>query len=89
MFQARLRMGRAAVSDVAGRAAAFGALAAVAALDLGFYAVVATAVLGAAVALAVSWGLVRPLASRARVASIAPPGGGCSGLRSPLAPRWP
>jgi O-antigen/teichoic acid export membrane protein len=63
VFQAQLRMGRSALSDVAGRVAAFGALAAVAALDLGFYAVVATAALGAAVSLAVSWALVTPLAS--------------------------
>jgi O-antigen/teichoic acid export membrane protein len=62
VFQARLRMGRAALADVAGRLAAFAALAAVAALDLGFYAVVATAAVGAAVALAVSWVLVQPLA---------------------------
>lgn len=62
VFQARLRMGRAAVSDVAGRLAAFAALAAVAALDLGFYAVVAAAAVGAAVSLCVSWLLVRPLA---------------------------
>jgi O-antigen/teichoic acid export membrane protein len=62
VFQSRLRMGRAAVSDVAGRVVAFGALAAVAALDLGFYAVVGTAAVGAAVSLCVSWALVRPLA---------------------------
>jgi O-antigen/teichoic acid export membrane protein len=62
VFQARLRMGRAAVSDVAGRVAAFAALALVAALDLGFYAVVATAAVGAAVSLCISWVLVRPLA---------------------------
>jgi O-antigen/teichoic acid export membrane protein len=62
VFQAKLRMGRAAISDVAGRVAAFAALAAVAALDLGFYAVVATAAVGAAVSLCVSWALVRPLA---------------------------
>jgi O-antigen/teichoic acid export membrane protein len=62
VFQAELRMGRAAVSDVAGRVAAFAALAAVAALDLGFYAVVATAAVGAGASLCVSWVLVRPLA---------------------------
>jgi O-antigen/teichoic acid export membrane protein len=62
VFQARLRMGRAALSEVAGRLAAFGALATVAALDLGFYAVVATAAVGAAVSLCVSWVLLRPLA---------------------------
>jgi O-antigen/teichoic acid export membrane protein len=63
VFQSRLRMGRAAVSEVLGRASAFAALALVAALDLGFYAVVATAAVGAAVALAASWVLVRPLAT--------------------------
>jgi O-antigen/teichoic acid export membrane protein len=63
VFQSRLRMGRAAVSEVLGRAAAFAALALVAALDLGFYAVVATAAVGAGVALAASWVLVRPLAT--------------------------
>ena len=40
VLQARLRMDRAAISDVAGRAAGFVALIVVAALDLGFYAVV-------------------------------------------------
>jgi O-antigen/teichoic acid export membrane protein len=63
VFQSRLRMGRAAVSEVLGRASAFAALALVAALDLGFYAVVATAAVGAGVALAASWVLVRPLAT--------------------------
>jgi len=63
VFQSRLRMGRAAVSEVLGRASAFAALALVAALDLGFYAVVASAAVGAAVALVASWILVRPLAT--------------------------
>jgi O-antigen/teichoic acid export membrane protein len=61
VFQARLRMDRAAVSDVVGRAAGFAALVAVAALDLGFYAVVATAGVGAFVTLVVTWLLARPL----------------------------
>lgn len=61
VFQARLRMDRAAISDVAGRAAGFVALVAVAALDLGFYAVVATAGVGAFVTLVVTWRLSRPL----------------------------
>jgi O-antigen/teichoic acid export membrane protein len=61
VFQARLRMERAAISDVAGRAAGFAALVAVAALDLGFYAVVATAGVGALVTLVVTWRLSRPL----------------------------
>ena len=61
VFQARLRMGRAAISDVAGRAAGFAALVTVAALDLGFYAVVATAGVGAFVTLVVTWRLSRPL----------------------------
>jgi O-antigen/teichoic acid export membrane protein len=63
VFQSRLRMGRAAVSEVLGRASAFAALALVAGLDLGFYAVVATAAAGAAVALLASWILVRPFAA--------------------------
>jgi O-antigen/teichoic acid export membrane protein len=63
VFQSRLRMGRAAVSEVLGRAAAFAALALVAALDWGFYAVVASAAVGAAVALVASWLLVRPFAT--------------------------
>jgi O-antigen/teichoic acid export membrane protein len=61
VFQARLRMDRAAISDVAGRAAGFVALVVVAALDLGFYAVVATAGVGAFVTLVVTWRLSRPL----------------------------
>jgi O-antigen/teichoic acid export membrane protein len=61
VFQARLRMDRAAISDVAGRAAGFVALIVVAALDLGFYAVVATAAVGALVTLLVTWRLSRPL----------------------------
>ena len=63
VFQSRLRMGRAAVSEVLGRASAFAALVLVATLDLGFYAVVATAAVGAAVALCASWLLIRPLAT--------------------------
>ena len=43
MLQADLRAGRIAIADVAGRAAALAAVAVVAALDLGFYAVVAAA----------------------------------------------
>ncbi|MGH2713047.1 MAG: oligosaccharide flippase family protein, partial [Thermoleophilaceae bacterium] len=61
VFQARLRMDRAAISDVAGRSAGFAALVVVAALDLGFYAVVATAAVGAFVTLVVTWRLSRPL----------------------------
>jgi O-antigen/teichoic acid export membrane protein len=54
VFQARLMMDRAVVADVAGRAAAFGALVAVVSLDLGFYAVVASTAVGAAVTLGVT-----------------------------------
>jgi O-antigen/teichoic acid export membrane protein len=61
IFQARLLMGRSAIADVAGRALAFAAVVVVVALDLGFYAVVATTGLGAAVTLAVSWALGRRL----------------------------
>jgi O-antigen/teichoic acid export membrane protein len=63
VFQARLQMWRAAAADVAGRLAAFIALVVVVAADLGFLAVVATTAVGAAVALAVSVGLVRGMAA--------------------------
>jgi O-antigen/teichoic acid export membrane protein len=59
VFQARLRMDRAAISDVVGRAASFAALVVVVSLDAGFYAVVGTAAVGAAMTLAVTWLLVR------------------------------
>jgi O-antigen/teichoic acid export membrane protein len=61
VFQARLQMGRAAIADVAGRLAGFGALVAVVVADLGFLAVVASTAVGAAVALAVTVALLRPL----------------------------
>lgn len=51
---ADLRGGRVAIADVLGRAAALAAVATVAVLDLGFYAVVATAGIGAAVTLGVT-----------------------------------
>jgi O-antigen/teichoic acid export membrane protein len=63
VLQARLRMGRAAIADVSGRAASFAALVVVVALDLGFYAVVGTAAVGAAVTLAITWTLVHREAS--------------------------
>jgi len=59
VLQARLRMDRATVADVLGRAAAFAALVVVVTLDLGFYWVVATAAVGAAVTLAITWTIVR------------------------------
>ncbi|HYM57186.1 MAG TPA: oligosaccharide flippase family protein [Solirubrobacteraceae bacterium] len=61
VLQSDLRAGRAAVGDVLGRAASLAAVAVVAALDLGFYAVVACAGVGAGVTLAVTSLLVRPL----------------------------
>jgi O-antigen/teichoic acid export membrane protein len=59
IFQARLQMGRAAIAEVAGRVAGFGALLAVIEADLGFKAVVASTAVGAAVALAVTLAMVR------------------------------
>lgn len=59
IFQARLQMGFAVVSETAGRAAAFAAAVAVAALDLGFYAVLGAAAVGALVALAITWRFAR------------------------------
>jgi O-antigen/teichoic acid export membrane protein len=61
VFQARLRMDRAMIADTIGRAAALAAVIAVVALDLGFYAIVAAAGVGAAVTLALTVVLVRPL----------------------------
>jgi len=59
VLQARLRMDRAAIADVVGRAASFAALVVAVTLDLGFYAVVATAGAGAAVTLVVTAAIVR------------------------------
>ena len=62
VLQADLRAGRVALADVAGRAPRRrAAVAVVAALDLGFYAVVACAGIGAAVTLALTLLLVRRL----------------------------
>jgi O-antigen/teichoic acid export membrane protein len=61
VLQSDLRAGRVALGDVAGRAAALAAVAVVAALDLGFYPVVAAAGVGAAVTLALTSTLARPL----------------------------
>jgi O-antigen/teichoic acid export membrane protein len=61
VLQADFRGGRVALGDVAGRAAALAAVAVVAGLDLGFYAVVVAAGVGAAVTLALTSWLVRPL----------------------------
>jgi O-antigen/teichoic acid export membrane protein len=63
VLQSRLRMGRAVVGDVLGRAAALGAVAVVAALDLGFYAVMGTAAVGALVTAGTTMLLTRPLAA--------------------------
>ena len=63
VLQARLRMGRAVVGDVAGRAVALGLVVLVAALDLGFYAVLGAAAGGALATLAVTWLLTRRLAA--------------------------
>jgi O-antigen/teichoic acid export membrane protein len=59
VLQARLRMGRAVVGDVLGRAATLALTVLVAVLDLGFYAVMGAAAGGAAVTLAVTWLLTR------------------------------
>lgn len=59
VFQSRLAMGYAALADVVGRLVALGAVVAVAALDLGFYAVVATASLGTLATFLVSSWFVR------------------------------
>jgi O-antigen/teichoic acid export membrane protein len=61
VLQARLRMGRAVVGDVAGRAVSLGAVGIVVALDLGFFAVIGTAAAGALATAAVTMLLTRPL----------------------------
>ena len=66
VLQSRLRMGRAVVGDVVGRACALGARGCVAGLDLGFYAVIGAAAGGALAPLVVVW-LAHP-----------PAGGGCA-----------
>jgi O-antigen/teichoic acid export membrane protein len=62
VLQSRLRMGRAVVGDVLGRAVALGAVALVAALDLGFYAVMWAAAAGALATAITTMLLTRPLA---------------------------
>ncbi len=61
VFQARLRMGRAMVAEIVGRAAGFALAVLVATLDLGFYAVMATAAGGALVTLLCTYFLSRGL----------------------------
>ena len=71
VLQSDLRAGRIAIADVVGRFASLAAVALVAALDLGFYAIVGAAGVGAAVTLAVTswlarrWLPQRPRADRA------------------------
>ena len=62
VFQARLRMERAVIGDVLGRAAALLAVVVVVVADLGFYAIVACAAVGAVVNLGLTSWLVRGLA---------------------------
>ncbi|HEV3378609.1 MAG TPA: flippase [Thermoleophilaceae bacterium] len=62
VLQSRLRMGRAVAGDVLGRAVALGAVALVAALDLGFYAVMGAAAAGALVTALTTMLLTGPLA---------------------------
>jgi O-antigen/teichoic acid export membrane protein len=61
VLQSRLRMSRAVIGEVTGRAFALGLTGLVAVLDLGFYAVIGAATAGAAVTLAVTWTLTRRL----------------------------
>jgi O-antigen/teichoic acid export membrane protein len=62
ILQSRLRMGRAAVADVVGRAATLALTVVVAALDLGFYAVMVAAGGGALATLVATWLVTRPVA---------------------------
>jgi O-antigen/teichoic acid export membrane protein len=62
VFQSRLRMGRAVVGDVVGRAVSLGLVLLVVGLDLGFYAVLGAAAGGALATLVVTWWLTGGLA---------------------------
>jgi O-antigen/teichoic acid export membrane protein len=62
VLQSRLRMGRAVVGDVLGRAVGLAAVGLVAALDLGFYAVMGAAAAGALATAVTTMLLTRPLA---------------------------
>jgi O-antigen/teichoic acid export membrane protein len=62
ILQSRLRMARAVIGDVAGRAASLGLVLLVVGLDLGFYWVLAAAAGGALATLLVTWRVTRPLA---------------------------
>ena len=55
VLQSRLRMGRAVIGDVVGRAVSLGLVLAVVGLDLGFYAVLGAAAGGALATLLVTW----------------------------------
>jgi O-antigen/teichoic acid export membrane protein len=61
VLQARLRMARAVVGEVAGRAFALGLTVLVVVLDLGFYAVIVAAAGGTAMAFGVTWLTTRPV----------------------------
>ena len=61
VLQARLRMDRAAVADVVGRAASLGLVLLVIALDLGFYAVIGAAAGGMLATLVVTFAFTRRL----------------------------
>lgn len=59
VLQSRMRMGRAVVGDVVGRAMTLALTLLVAGLDLGFYAVMGAAAGGTLTTLVVTWGLTR------------------------------
>jgi O-antigen/teichoic acid export membrane protein len=63
VLQSRLRMGRAVVGEVVGRACALGLTVLVAVLDLGFFAVLGAAAGGALANLFITWLLTRGLVS--------------------------
>jgi O-antigen/teichoic acid export membrane protein len=63
ILQARLRMGRAVIGDVVGRAVSLALVLLVVGLDLGFYPVLGAAAGGALATLVVTWWLTRDLAS--------------------------
>jgi O-antigen/teichoic acid export membrane protein len=62
ILQSRLRMSRAVIGDVVGRATSLGLVLLVVGLDLGFYWVLGAAAGGALATLLVTWRVTRPLA---------------------------
>ena len=89
VLQARLRMGRAVIGDVIGRAVSLGLVLAVAGFDLGFYAVLGAAAGGALATLLVTSRLTWQFAPGPPAGAAGGVARGCSSRRSRSDWRWP